>query len=405
MTTNANLDTLGAALAAINSAGSGAFAFAYSTTTGQIAYTTGVTFNATQAQITALVNGFNTLASAMLAAGLSMTQVDALGAALASTSRPILFNSSTHQCSTSFGTYNYSLSPSELAAIHTAFNALAVQLVGTIAPPAPSAASALPMASVRLGLTGDLDVYVSSAGSDTTGDGTQGNPWATISHAYDVFATDYDLRRKTVTVHLLTNMAGPGLLQGELPGLLNPLSFHIRSDNPAAPVTLTVPAGQPQNAVFAAGFRAAFSVSDVIVQVPSGGFGFLCEGGEVFGGNIAFTGTGAVAIIDVQGAYSSFVQTGPLTFNGCSATTAVRVEDLGFASLGSQIICAGSPSFTWFAGADLGGMIDATGMSVSGTAGGEQYNVSTNGIVFTGGAGTAFPGTGGSTDGQGLRVP
>ena len=50
-------------------------------------------------------------------------------------------------------------------------------------------------------------------------------------------------------------------------------------------------------------------------------------------------------------------------------------------------------------------MIDATGMSVSGTAGGEQYNVSTNGIVFTGGAGTAFPGTGGSTDGQGLRVP
>ena len=137
------------------------------------------------------------------------------------------------------------------------------------------------MASVRLGLTGDLDVYVSSAGSDTTGDGTQGNPWATISHAYDVFATDYDLRRKTVTVHLLTNMAGPGLLQGELPGLLNPLSFHIRSDNPAAPVTLTVPAGQPQNAVCAAGFRAAFSVSDVIVQGPSGGFGFLCEGGKI----------------------------------------------------------------------------------------------------------------------------
>lgn len=404
MTTNAQLDALGFALAAINSAGIGGFAYTYNPPTGQLVYSSGVVFNATQPQITSISTAFNALSATTIAASLPTTQLDALGAALASTNRPLIYMAPSHTLATTFGVYNYQLTLAELVAINAAFNTLAVQLVGAPAPP-PPAPSALPGAqwgSSRLSLSANVDVYVSSTGSDMTGDGSQGSPWATISKAYNTFVADYDLRgRYTVTCHLLTNISAYNLLQGEIPGLLNPLSFHIRSDNVSTPVTLSAPSGQ---SCIAAGFRAAFYVSDVIITVPSGGFGLLAEGGMIFGGGITFNGSGGVAAIDSAGNSSAFIQYGgALYFVGCSAISALRAEDSSYIGVGGNIVCSSS-SFTSFAGADLLGMIDGTGMTVSGTCGGQQYNASTNGIVFTGGAGTAFPGTGGSTDGHGMRV-
>ena len=49
-------------------------------------------------------------------------------------------------------------------------------------------------------LTGDITLYVSNTGSDTTGDGTSGNPFKTIQHAIDMLPEDLNGYAATVQV-------------------------------------------------------------------------------------------------------------------------------------------------------------------------------------------------------------
>lgn len=61
----------------------------------------------------------------------------------------------------------------------------------------------------RIVPSADLTVYVSPTGSDSTGDGTSGNPWATPQHAVDVLYADYDFQGKyAATVQLAIAAAG-----------------------------------------------------------------------------------------------------------------------------------------------------------------------------------------------------
>lgn len=51
-------------------------------------------------------------------------------------------------------------------------------------------------------LTVDTTFYVATTGSDTTGDGSVGSPWATLQHASDTIANKLDLSGKTVTIQV-----------------------------------------------------------------------------------------------------------------------------------------------------------------------------------------------------------
>jgi hypothetical protein len=94
----------------------------------------------------------------------------------------------------------------------------------------------------KLRLVGALTVFVSPQGSDTTGDGTRSNPWATPSHAYYAVKGAYDLGGATVTIKLLpgtfhdsVQTDGPMFGQGAGPGsivfegdLINPGSVVVQ---------------------------------------------------------------------------------------------------------------------------------------------------------------------------------
>ena len=53
---------------------------------------------------------------------------------------------------------------------------------------------------VRTILTEDTTFYVATTGSDSTGDGSSGNPWATLQHAWDHLAATLDLAAYTLTI-------------------------------------------------------------------------------------------------------------------------------------------------------------------------------------------------------------
>lgn len=49
-------------------------------------------------------------------------------------------------------------------------------------------------------LTGNINIYVSSTGSDILGDGTSGNPFKTIQHAIDILPKDFNSHSAVITI-------------------------------------------------------------------------------------------------------------------------------------------------------------------------------------------------------------
>lgn len=74
-------------------------------------------------------------------------------------------------------------------------------------------------------LTNNLTVYVSPSGNDNTGDGSQGNPWATIQYARNYVQQNYDLNfQYTVTYQVQSGTYTAGCnANGPLIGQSNPL--------------------------------------------------------------------------------------------------------------------------------------------------------------------------------------
>lgn len=70
----------------------------------------------------------------------------------------------------------------------------------------------------RAYLTSDLDLYVSTSGSDTTGDGSAGNPWRTGTHAYEAIRDTLDLGGRFVTVHFAPGAYGGNYCEGPVVG-------------------------------------------------------------------------------------------------------------------------------------------------------------------------------------------
>lgn len=385
MTTNALLDGLGGALAAINNAGAGGFAFSYNATNGALSYSTGVTFNGTQPQITGVVSTFNALATDVLSQSLSMTLIDALGVALASANRPVVWNGSTHQLATNFNGSNYMLTPGELAGIHAAFNPVAVLLVG--APPPPPEPAVLPRLGFnthRLSLCTDVTVYCNaSTGSNTTGDGTATRPFKHAEHVYDLFMADYDLRRRKVTVLCQASM-GFVNLAGRQTGIKDHTYFKISSANPAAPVSV---------AGFMVSADAMLWLTDFFITAGSDAVGLGIYGGAVFGGGLQFQCSSARAGLYAIGNKSDFSQYGgALTFTG-SGQSCIIGENLSLLNCGGEIAANGT--FGAFTRANFGAECDLTNAAPSGSISGLKADAHRCGQIWTGGGGVgAWPGTG-----------
>ncbi len=83
-------------------------------------------------------------------------------------------------------------------------------------------------ASVRLIATGDVHLYVSTTGSDVTGDGTVSNPFATPQGAYSNAAANRDFAGNSLTIHV-----GDGTYVANQP---TPLGYNAVLDTTAKPL-------------------------------------------------------------------------------------------------------------------------------------------------------------------------
>lgn len=252
---------------------------------------------------------------------------------------------------------------------------------------------ALLSAGTRTRLTQAAAVYVSPTGNNTTGDGSAGNPWADPAYAYSYIQKNWDLAGQVVTCYLAGDYTGAAWnFNGPLVGALGPGDFVIRGTANDNTRTVT---GAASVAIYNLNNGAKLSIAYQAITPGTSGFGVLIEWGTCYFGNMQFNLAG-MACVDVAGPQSQATANGPITLGGGSIIEVFIAEDLGFITLAQAFTGAGTGAWSnAFVVADLGACIDGTNFTFSGgTYTGPRYNVTLNGMIFTGGSGGAsfYPG-------------
>lgn len=254
-------------------------------------------------------------------------------------------------------------------------------------------------ANARELLTANTTYYVSTTGSDSTGDGSSGLPWATIQYAYDYIVKNLDVAGYTVTIQLADGTYTSGL---------------TASSNWSGHGVITIKGNEttPTNCIisttstafrFSASFVDRVNITGIQISSSSGHGVYMDGGGNVYINLVDFSTAGIYHIwTNNPNAYIMF---------GISYTISGNATSHFVASLGSVInaygvSCTlnGDRSFTTFASADGCGKIDATTASFShtGTITGKYYSAILNAIIR---GSSTFPGdTAGTTATGGQAV-
>ena len=180
----------------------------------------------------------------------------------------------------------------------------------------------------RTKLDANTTFYVATTGDDTTGDGTNGAPWATLQHAYDVLAASYDFGGFTATMQVADGTYAAGLSVGYVGAPLIGGSLYVRGN-------LT----NPENVIINGNFEFAsesghnnIGVSGFTVQYLEALYsnmltvGASPDGSET--GAMRYTGVNRVIYIGF-GAQAEFYGTQIFTSNSIIAGITV---DAGFVS-------------------------------------------------------------------------
>jgi hypothetical protein len=130
--------------------------------------------------------------------------------------------------------------------------------------------------------------HVSPGGSDVTGDGSSGSPWATRAHAWDVLS-QIDLNGKAVTIKLADGTYSDSLLaQGGLSGQTGGIGQIIFRGNPASPANVVIrPSSGP---AFKAEFGGQYSIRDLKMDMAIGQADalFIGQNSNISIGNVIF---------------------------------------------------------------------------------------------------------------------
>jgi hypothetical protein len=238
-------------------------------------------------------------------------------------------------------------------------------------------------------LTQNVTFYVSGGGSDSTGNGTSGAPWATRQHAANYILANIDLAGFTATIHIADG---------------------TYTDN------LTVSA--PFRGAVGAG-SVVFSGSTSAIMAPTAGNAFTAQNGAEFsisGFTIEAQGAGGVGVLGTQGGQISLL--GGHDFGPCTQAHIEAEYDAGVSiqaaysiTGGSQshvillaagslsvnvaanplITLSGTPAFSiGFVQAADGGIGECYGLRFTGSATGPRYLAEFGGGIQTNGGGASF---------------
>lgn len=239
---------------------------------------------------------------------------------------------------------------------------------------------------------GTLYVYVATTGNDTTGDGSSGNPFATITKAA-TYIQSMDHRGNAAVIQLAAGTYSIGL-NHNLDQAPDPnVRLYLRGQTNASQVTIT-------GGVNASGANARLTVE--YVTITTSGISANNNAYVDFDNCIFGAMTNSQNLLAQNGA--RIVASGPYTISGSAISHASAQYDGRVFLDGNTVTLQNTPAFSSAFAYAAKGLVSAQTMTFSGTATGTRYNAVLNGVVNTNGGGATYlPGSvagGTSTGGQ-----
>lgn len=242
---------------------------------------------------------------------------------------------------------------------------------------------------MRILFTGDSTFNIATTGSNATGDGSPGNPWATPQHAIDVLCSSFDFANYTATIQLADGIYSGGVtIVGPLVGQFGARKLILQG-NMVSPgnVAINMSSGSAFNVAAAGGLY----VQGIIITGNYSYGMYASGGGVILFGDLQFAGncSGAHRYADTYGIIMALANYS-IAGNAGSHYLAVTGGVMEDGTINTTLF--GTPAFTTFA-ASINGMIAISGTTFIGPAAGQKYNTNQFGVINTGGQGiNYFPG-------------
>lgn len=239
----------------------------------------------------------------------------------------------------------------------------------------------------------DPDIYYLAAnGSDANNGKLVSTPWRTLQYGCNYLLDKVRFSGRTIKLKLADGVYPTGaFIMGNVG-----TGFLTIEGNPAAPSSVVITGPSPSwgslDAVVCAGaLQVEIQHLKITNTVPNGDALHVSQGAICYWNNVVFGSVNANHIdVDLNG---SAIQDGPYSIVG--GARGHYVASYGGNVLGgdSTVTITGTPSFSDFAYAELGGRIRAPGQTWTGAATGRRFTVNTNSSIVVGGSPTYFPGT------------
>ena len=238
-------------------------------------------------------------------------------------------------------------------------------------------------------LSAPLSVYTSTGGSDSTGNGTIGNPWLTLQHAYNWLIGNVDAAGQAITI-INSGLDAQGLAANQ--PILGAASVTL---NLAGGINAAAFLGGPP-AILVSGTGVNLSVTNA---GPIVGYNYSMQ--AIGGGSITYLG-GASYVGGASNAGAFYATVGGKIFITQSfevsamSGAGIFIADTAGAIVGTSGITmtlAGSTTVTeGTAYATSNGVVKIPGLTVagSGTVTGPRYLCNTGGGIFTNGGGATY---------------
>lgn len=245
--------------------------------------------------------------------------------------------------------------------------------------------------SPRTALSGNTTYYVSNSGSDSTGAGTTGNPWATFQHAYNQLQ-GIDCAGYSVTIQF----QGSGPYTSNTTCNIAPVPANTPIIFDGASQTISTTSADCFTVI---GDGLNIKLQNVKLQTATSGNCVTCgDGGRVtIGTGVNF---GACALQQISGESNAlFSCPNAYTISGSAINHwAIDLSSVIIAN-GITVTLTGTPAFTTFASAEESSGIQCIGNTYSGGATGVEYICILGGTINTNGSPTNWPSglTSGST--------
>ena len=237
----------------------------------------------------------------------------------------------------------------------------------------------------RIQLSANTTFYVATTGSDSTGNGTSGNPWLTIQKALNVLASSYDLQGFTAIIQL-----ADGTYTGantQVGGFLNgTVTIQGNIATPANTVVSTTAADG-----FSLSLGAAITFQYLKIQTASSGncIHASSESIATIGAGVTFGAcAGAHMFAELGGL---FLIAGAYFITGSSAYHCYTESGAQVSNAGGSCTLTGTPAFSAsFATANNTSAQLWGGFVFTGAATGVRYSSTLNSVLNTAGGGANF---------------